>query len=222
MSSQNLFMMQADSCSTTLKLSKMRQCRYIHQQSYSAVRKAWCDPTSLASPCLQTIEAKRPVVVDSRDVNLLILNKYTNFVEVWDMALGKRIHVFKNTGVINDAVFSNDSSYVLAVTSSQLIFWDITSGEMVRDIKIRGPHISGRVHNTAWQRRISNDGKFLVTYMDGEPIEIRNVIEATKFQLPSQSFRFIRDIKWSNDSKLLYVATIRLHSSRIWLEGHPD
>lgn len=152
------------------------------------------------SPCLQTIEAKYPVAVDSRDMNLLILNEYSRNVEIWDMALGKRIHALSHTEVVYDAVFSSDSKHVLTVTLSQIIFWDMLSGDMILDINISGLDVM-----TAMRYRISKDGKFLATHMIDGSIQLCNVVEGTKFQLPLQETGFIQYIKWSNDSKLLYI-----------------
>ncbi|KAK1238075.1 hypothetical protein MKX08_002654 [Trichoderma sp. CBMAI-0020] len=151
------------------------------------------------SPCLQIIEATLPNEVDSSDTNLLILNHFATNVEVWDIALGKRIHVLDHTGIVYDAVLSSDSEYVLTVIWGQLIFWDIISGEMIWNIE--GLEIIARAY------KISKDGKFLVTCMDDEPIRICNLVDDTKSQLPLQHFHSIRDIKWSFDSKLLYIAT---------------
>lgn len=149
------------------------------------------------SPCLQVIEAKNPLV-DSRNMNLLILNEHSENVEIWDIASGQRIHVFNHSEIVRDAVFSSDSRHVLTVTSSQLIFWDILSGTLIRSINIIG------LHGTSWVYKLSKDGKFLATYPNnGSSIQIYDMVEGTKFQLPLHSM-FLGNVKWSNDSKFLY------------------
>ncbi|KAL6901233.1 hypothetical protein GGI43DRAFT_371466 [Trichoderma evansii] len=150
-------------------------------------------------PCLHTIEARNPVAVDSRDMSLLILSEDSENVEIWDMALGKRIHILNHIEIVYDAVFSSDSKHVLTVTPNQFIFWDMLSGDMTVDINIR------RLDIIARRCRISKGGKFLAAHMYDGSIQICNVVEGTKFQLPLQEYGFIRDIKWSNDSKLLYI-----------------
>ncbi|UKZ68353.1 uncharacterized protein TrAtP1_009392 [Trichoderma atroviride] len=152
------------------------------------------------SPCLQIIETKDPVAVDYRDMTLLIFNHNAEDVEIWDTALGQRIHVLNHTEIVCDAVFSSDSKHVLTVTSSQLMFWDITSGALTRSIKIIG------LHDILWAYKISKDGKFLAAYLaDDSSIQIYNIVEATSFQLPLHAIKGLGDIKWSNDSKLLNI-----------------
>jgi WD40 repeat protein len=152
------------------------------------------------SPCLQVIEANNPVAVNSRDMNLLILSHNVEDVEIWDIALGQRTRVLSHTEIVCDAVFTSDPKHVLTVTSSQLIFWDISSGTLMRSINIIGLHV------IPWGCKISKDGKFLVTYLgDDNSIQIYNTVEATKIQATLLPPEFPRDIEWSNDSKLLYI-----------------
>jgi WD40 repeat protein len=116
-----------------------------------------------------------------------------------DMTLGQQIHIFNHTEIIRDAVFSSDSKCVLAVTSRQLISWDIISGEIIRDINITG------LYATATFLKISKDGKFLAMAMGEESIQIYNVAEGTKTQILFRDYGSIQAINWSNDSKFLYI-----------------
>ncbi|EHK48808.1 hypothetical protein TRIATDRAFT_10225, partial [Trichoderma atroviride IMI 206040] len=160
------------------------------------------------SSCLQIIETKDPVAVNSRDMNLLILNHSSEDVEIWDITLGQRIHVLNHAETVRDPVFSSDSKHVLTLTSVQLIFWDTISGEMIRDINIKGLYV------TAYRLKISNNGKFIAAQVPDGSFQIWNVVEGTKFEVPWPYDSSFRVIKWSNDSNLLFIAT--LHSALLW------
>lgn len=152
------------------------------------------------SPCLRKIETKDSVAADTRDTDLLIVEKNSNKVVTWDMTLGQRIHIFNHTEIVRDAVFSSDSKCVLTATFNQLISWDITSGKMIREIDIPG------LYATAALLKISKDGKFIAAAVGHKFVQIYNVAEDTKTQISFGDYGSIWAINWSNDSKFIHIA----------------
>ncbi|KAL7926408.1 hypothetical protein ACQKWADRAFT_328206 [Trichoderma austrokoningii] len=138
------------------------------------------------SPCLQVIEAIFPEAVDIRD----------------------KIHVLNHTEVVYDARFSSDSQHLLSVTSSLMTLWDIISGEIIWTSNIGG------LQTKPSKLRVSRNGKFLAVYLGDGSLQTWNIAEATKCQLSWQHFSYIQDIKWSDDSKLLYITTTM--SALLW------
>lgn len=173
---------------------------------------SWMKPTLLLekywSPRLQTIEIDDPWEIASRGTHLLILEKASEDVTIWDMVSGKRVQILHHAETVRQAAFSSDPKHVLTVTRNQILLWDLDTGAVVHEI----PDIS------TVSTMVSTDGEVLflieliADFMDEDDIEIYN-LGLEKLILKAQE-----EWRWLNNSKFLAAGHLGMDAREL-IEG---
>ncbi|EGR51335.1 uncharacterized protein TRIREDRAFT_56211 [Trichoderma reesei QM6a] len=116
------------------------------------------------SPCLHVVEANESTTMDSSGTTLLIMNKKSRDVEIWDIATGRRSQVLSHAETVHYARFLRDSGRILTFTERLSSSWDAVSGALISVSSIHDLHLDWRTVS------VSEDGRLVASREGGAQV----------------------------------------------------
>jgi WD40 repeat protein/transcriptional regulator with XRE-family HTH domain len=143
-----------------------------------------------------------PDVAYSPDGRLIASIGARQEVKVWDASSGELLHTFVGADEISSSVaFSPDGKTLAAASVTQVILWDITSGEKIATLSGSSVGTTTGYNLGVGQISFSPDGKYLATAnMDGAPTiwdldKQRKVLSLEAEMLPPKAIAYNPDGK---------------------------
>jgi WD40 repeat protein len=158
------------------------------------------------SPCLHVVEANESTTMDSSGTTLLIMNKKSRDVEIWDIATGRRSQVLSHAETVHYARFLRDSGRILTFTERLSSSWDAVSGALISVSSIHDLHLDWRTVS------VSEDGR-LVASRTRDGVQICDLVERTVEKKTLRGREGEGQLRWSNNAKFLASGGIIMRNS---------
>jgi WD40 repeat protein/tetratricopeptide (TPR) repeat protein len=128
-------------------------------------------------------------------------------VHLWEVATGKRVHIFRHTKEASWVSFSPDNRLLASASwDGNVILWNLVSGKQ---------HRAWKAHPRTYSLAFSPDGRWLATGGEDRLVKIWNVADPTRPRVFSGHTAPVECVAWRSDGRQL-ASSGQDATARLW------